>query len=263
MFKPRFLLSCLFFTAIANSYACDSSNRFQCYDNNVTLNYGYGVEENTARFSEIGVGGEALFDNNIWLNGAMDGLFTYSNSNNNQGLQQTFNNASGSSFTLRGGYAFNVDSNYNFIPYLGFNYTNTLVAYNYDSINQFVIENPSFNTSIGVISEYNIIDNKLKFRLDSGLTYSFHKAVAPGSNDDLNSLSHVDYSNYLLNFTPELQYNINNRLTMSVFSTLGFTFGGNASLPEVYYPDIATNTNQVFNNDNTYAIFGLKFGILF
>lgn len=263
MFKSRFFFSCLSFLCIANVYACDSNNIFQCYDNNVTLNYGYGVEQDTATFSQIGVGGEVLFDNNIWVNASMGGLFTYNNFNNNQGLQQTFNNASGSSFTLRGGYAFNVDSNYNFIPYLGFNYTNTLVAYNYDSINQFVIENPSFNTSIGLISEYNIIDSALKFRFDSGLTYSYHKAVAPGSNDDLNNLAHVNYSNYSLNLTPELQYNINKRLTMSIFSTLGFTFGGNASLPEVYYPDIATNTNQIFNNDNTYAIFGLKFGILF
>lgn len=263
MFKSRFLFSCLSFTAIANSYACDSSNVFQCYDNNVTLNYGYGIEENTARFSEIGVGSEVLFDNNIWINASMGGLLTYNNLNNNTGLGQTFNNFSGSSFTFRGGYGFNVASNYNFIPYVGFNYTNMLVAYNYSSINQFIIENPSFNTSVGLISEYNIIDSKLKFRFDSGLTYSFHKAVAPNSNDNLNHLMHTDYSNYLLNFTPELQYNINNRLTMSVFSTLGFTFGGNASLPEVYYPDIATNSNQVVNNDNTYAIFGLKFGILF
>lgn len=263
MFKPRFLLSCLLFSGIANSYACDSSNVFQCYDNNVTLNYGYGIEQDTATFSQIGIGSEVLFDNNIWVNASMYGLFTYNNSNNNQGLQQTFNNASGSSFTIRGGYGFNVDSNYNFIPYIGFNYTNTLVAYNYDSINQFVIENPSFNTSIGLISEYNIIDNKLKFRLDSGLTYSYHKAVTPNSNYDTNSLGHLDYSKYALNFTPELQYNINKRLTMSAFSTVGFQFGGNASLPEVYYPDFDTYSNNVINNDNTYAIFGLKFGVLF
>ncbi|HRG63128.1 MAG TPA: hypothetical protein PLP75_08950 [Burkholderiales bacterium] len=258
-----FLVLSMSYSSLCFANNIESGNIFKYYDNNLSVAYEYGTYQDTSTQSGIGISAEALFDNNLWLNGSALGLLTYDITNNNQGLNNLLQNKSGSSFTLRGGYAFNVVKDLNFIPYIGFNYSNMLVDYNYDSVQYIVFENPSFNTMLGIINEYNIIDKRLKLRLDIGLDYSVHEAVLPNSNQNLANLGHISYSYYALNISPELQYNITNRITISGSYTLGNRFAGNANPVNVYFPSINVNSANALSDSGIYNIFGLKLGVLF
>lgn len=238
----------------------ESSNIFKNYDNYIALDYQYAKVQDAASMSGIGISGEALLDNNLWLNGAAFGLLSYNADNSNRGLSILNNNTSGSSFTLRGGYSFNVARNFNFIPYLGFNYSNLLVAYNYNSTQQFIVENPSYSAMIGSMNEYNIIDNTLKFRLGTEISYSAHKAVLPNS---LDSLGHIDFNNYVFSVTPEIQYNVTSRFTVMGYYSFATKFANDNSAENVYYPSLNVNSSAVINNDSTYNSVGIKLGVLF
>ncbi|MEN9945679.1 MAG: hypothetical protein RLZZ293_65 [Pseudomonadota bacterium] len=235
------------------------ANQFQKFDNNVTINYDYATIENTARYSTIGLSVVTLLNNNIWLNANAAALLSYELGNNNQGLSNMYQNKSGSMLELKGGYSFAWD-NINLIPYLGFNYTNLLVAYNQDSSQQFIFENPSYSPMIGLNTEYIFIPQVLKGGLDTSLAYSVHKAVLPNTP---NTLGHIDYHNYNFNLTPSLQYNINSRFTMIGYYSFTRQFSGSANPPSVEYPEINVNSANVINNNQTINAFGIKFGLLF
>lgn len=257
---------CSLFTCIAATNAEDlvpNKNIFQDYDNYIAINYGQSVLQDTSSMSGIGLSGEVLFDNNIWLNASVMALLSYDLTNSNTGFNDVLQNKAGSSFTLRGGYAFNPVRDYNVIPYLGFNYTNLLVAYNYDSIQQFIFENPSYNFAIGVINEFNAIDKTLKLRLDTSLMTTHHFAVLPNSTAQDSELGHVNFYNYVFNVTPEIQYNINSRLMLSGYYSFGTIFGGSGSAPNVFFPDINTYSSDVINNSGIFNSVGVKFGVLF
>ena len=114
----------------------------------------------------------------------------------------------------------------NVTPYLGFAYNNMLIAYNYDSTQEFILENPSYSILAGANIEYVVIEKKLKLGLDTGFSYAMYKSVLPNSNT---SLGHVNYSQYLVNITPSIQYNINSLLT--VMGYYGFSVSLQEMLP--------------------------------
>lgn len=261
------LLICVALLNLPLSYASNESdfnlspsrNQFQYFDNNVTLNYNYSTTQNTSEFSTVGLGATALFDNNIWLSGNAATLLTYDLSNNNRGLSNLYQNKSGSLLSIKAGYAFTNDR-LNITPYMGVAYSNLLIAYNYDSAQQFIFENPAYSIMGGANVEYIIIPKTLKVGLDTNLNYSSHKAVIPNSSS---TLGHINYSDYLLSLSPSLQYNINSRLTVIGFYALNSKFSGSSAPQNVYYPQINVNSSNIINNDDLTSSFGIKFGILF
>jgi hypothetical protein len=261
------LLICVALLNLPLSYASNESdfnlspsrNEFQYFDNNVTLNYNYSATQNTSEFSTVGLGASALFDNNIWLSGNAATLLTYDLSNNNRGLSNLYQNKSGSLLSIKAGYAFTNDR-LNVIPYMGVAYSNLLIAYNYDSAQQFIFENPAYSIMGGANVEYIIIPRTLKVGLDTNLNYSSHKAVIPNSSS---TLGHINYSDYLLSLSPSLQYNINSRLTVIGFYALNSKFSGSSTPQNVYYSQINVNSSSIINNDDLTSSFGIKFGILF
>ena len=243
------------------AYSDDSlgGNRFVRYDNYLTIDYLYSVIQDTASIGTIGVSGEVLFKNNLWLSAQASGLVTYDVSNNNRGLYDLSQNKSGSSFLIRGGYGLNFDK-LNFIPYAGFSYNNLLVAYNYDSSQQFLIENPSYNVLLGFLSEYDLLESSMKIRVDNGISYDSHKTVMPNTS---NTLGHIDYSNYLYHLGVELQYLLSSKLTVMAYYGLSLKFAGNAEPVNVYYPQINTSSANLVDNENLINSFGIKFGVVF
>lgn len=237
-----------------------AEDQFRNFDNYLALTYQYSNVQNTANFSTVGLYGETLLENNIWLSASASGLVSYDLSNNQSGFQNVYQNKSASYFSFRGGYGFNFANFINIIPYVGVNYSNILIAYNYNSEQQFIFENPSFNTSLGAIAEFNLIPHRLKFRVDNSLTYSVHKAVFPNSEADL---GHVDYQNYVYNLGTELQYNISSLLSATLYYSLSSQFNGNARPPNIYYPQINTSSSNVVANDQLINSIGIRFGILF
>lgn len=251
---------CFFIISMPSSvFASESANQFTYFDNNVTLGYNYSIIQNNAEFSMVGINATALLHDNIWLSAAAGAVLTFDLSNNNQGLSNLNQNHSGSSLNLKAGYAFIFDT-LNVTPYLGFAYNNMLIAYNYDSTQEFILENPSYSILAGANIEYVVIEKKLKLGLDTGFSYAMYKSVLPNSNT---SLGHVNYSQYLVNITPSIQYNINSLLTVMGYYGFSSKFAGNAAPQSVYYPNIDVNSSNVINNDGIINSFGLRFGILF
>lgn len=252
--------SCLFTISVFSSvYASESANQFTYFDNNATLGYNYSVIQNNAELSMVSINATALLHDNIWLSAGAGAVLTFDLSNNNQGLSNLNQNHSGSSLNLKGGYAFIFDT-LNITPYLGFAYSNMLLAYNYDSTQEFISENPSYSILAGANMEYAVIEKKLKLGLDTGFSYAMYKSVLPNSNT---SLGHLDYSQYLISITPSIQYNINSLLTIIGYYSFSSKFAGNAAPQSVYYPTINANSSNVINNDSIINSFGLRFGILF
>lgn len=259
LFQVR-LMSFLVFVC-CGVYADDTttSNPFRLYDNYFAVDYSYSIIQDTATIGGIGVTGEALLKNNLWLSAQASGLLTYDVSNNNRGLYDLSQNKSGSSFLIRGGYSLNFDR-FNVIPYAGFSYDNLLIAYNSNSSQQFIFENPSYNMLMGFLTEYNLLENSIKLRIDNGVSYDSHKAVIPNT---LNTLGHIDYSNYLYHFGLELQYLVSSKFTVMGYYGLSSKFAGNAEPANVYYPQINTSSANVIDNDNLINSFGIKVGVLF
>ncbi len=241
------------------AFADYSKNPFQYFDNNVTIGYEQTLIQDSASLTSAELNAVALFDNNLWLDVHADALVEYDFNNNNQGLSNLYQNKSGSSFGFAVGYAFNVN-NFNIIPYWGFTYNNLLIAYNQNSMQQFIFENPSYNLKFGVNNEFILIDKILKFGLDMAVSYSVHKSVIPNTPD---TLGHMDFTNYIFNISPSLQYNLASRLTLEGYYQFSSKFAGNANPPNVYYPLINVNSSNIINNDNIMNTVGIRFGILF
>lgn len=176
-----------------------------------------------------------------------------------QGLSSLYQNKSGSNLGFKVGYAF-ILKDLNLTPYLGFAYNNILLAYNYNSTQEFIYEDPSYSVLTGINIEYIILEKKLKLGLDTGVSYAVHKSVAPNTTT---SLGHIDYSQYLFNITPSIQYNINSLLTVMGYYGFSSKFAGSATPPNVYYSSTGVNSANIISNNNIISSFGFKLGILF
>ena len=260
MFQFKTVIAALAMLATPLVEAAESTNQFQYFDNNITLNYDYSLVQDSDTQSAMGLGITALFNNNIWLSAAASSLISYGlTNNNNPGFTDLYQNKSGSKLYLKGGYAF-IFSQLNITPYLGLSYSNILVAYNANSSQQFIFENPAYTALAGVNSEYILIEKKLKFGLETGLEYTSYKSVLPNS---LTTLGHVNYTQYSLNIQPSLQYNFTSYLTLMAYYDLANKFAGTATPPSVYYSATNTNSANVISNNSLINSVGLKFGVLF
>lgn len=246
---------------IPTAFAAESSP-FQLFDNNITAGYAVASSFGNNETSSLNANGQVLFDNNVWLNLSVFTKLTLSYANSSEpGMNQTLNNSAGSRFGIQGGYAFKVNNSYNVIPHIGFAYGNQLLAINEDSIQQFIIEDPSFNYSFGVKQELILIPKKLKFATDLGYNYSTHKAVLP--NNTTGDLGHTDYDVSSLLITPELQWNVTDRLTVIGYYQYNYSYGDAPNFPNVDFSNIGVNSSQVIKNNYSQNLFGINFGFLF
>ncbi len=245
----------------SQALALDSSP-FQSFDNNVLAGVAGNSSPGNYWASTLNASGQALFDNGVWLNLLVTTKLALNFSNNaNSSISKTYNNSSGSSLDISGGYAFLFTEQYNVIPHIGFAYANQLLAVNENSIQQFIIENPSSNWSVGLKNEYIAIPSVLKFSLDLGFNYGDHQSVIPNSSDG--SLGHYNYALYTLSFSPAVQWNLTERFTMIGYYQFNYNFSNDVNPPSISYPDIEVNTNQYLMTNYIQNTLGLSVGILF
>jgi len=255
----RYLL--IFLTLAPKLFAAESSP-FQKFDNNISVGAALVSSPGNYWASALNANGQALFSNGVWLNVIASTKLSFNFANNdNSNISKTYNNSSGSNFGLSGGYAFLFANKYNVIPHVGFAYSNQLLAVNEDSIQQFIIEDPSFNWSFGVKNELIAIPNSLKLGLDLSFNYGDHRAVVPNSNDG--SLGHYNYSLYTLSVTPSVQWNFSERFTMIGYYQFNYNFSNSSNPPNISYSSMNVDSGQYLMTNYVQNILGLNFGVLF
>ena len=249
------------FSLHCNAFA--DTSPFQKFDNNFMLGASTLSSPGNYWASSLNLKGEALFDNGLWLELPASTKLTYSVDNNKDtSISKTLNNSAGSSIGLSAGYAFLIGNNYNIIPYVGFAYRNQLLAVNEDSIQQFIIEDPSFNWSVGFKNELIAIPQKLKFSVNAGFNYGSHNAVIPDSLDN-NMLGHFDYTQYTLSVSPAVQWNFSERFTLVGYYQLNYNFSDTQNIPGIPYSQMNVNTDQYLMTNYVQNILGISIGILF
>lgn len=242
-------------------FAAESSP-FQQFDNNISAGVAMVSSPGNYWASTLNANGQALFDNGVWLNLMVTTKLAFNFENNsNSSVSKTYNNSSGSSFGLSGGYAFLFDDKYNLIPYIGFAYSNQLLAVNENSIQQFIIEDPSYNWSLGVKGEWLAIPQVLKAAFDLGFNYGDHQSVVPNSGNG--SLAHYNYSLYTLSATPSVQWNFTKRITMIGYYQFNYNFSNSMSSPNVSYSNIGVDSSQYIMSNYIQNVLGINFGVLF
>ncbi len=245
---------------IASSAA--ASNPFQVFDNNITAGFYTNSSPENYTSSGLSLNGQILFDNNVWLNLLVTDQLALDYSNHsNANVSLTLNNASANSYEVMGGYAFAVGNSYNFIPHIGFSYDTQLTTVNADSIQQFIINDPSFNFSLGLKQEYILLPARLKLAADLNFASAYHQAVLPTNTEG--SLGHYDYTNYSILIKPAIQWNVTKRFTMLAFYQFSYTFGQTPNVPNIYFPNAGINTNQFLSNNYVQNSVGLNFGFVF
>lgn len=259
-FKQKSGIICL--TLIWSTFASNNSV-FQQFDNNITAGVSEIMSNQNYTATTLNVDGQVLFDNNIWLHVNAGTELAYSvNVNSNPNIAKLYNNAAGSIFAGQFGYAFQAGDRWNFIPHIGLGYSNFLAAYNENSVQQFIIEDPGINYSIGAKTELLLIPNTLKFATDLNYIYSQHHSVLP--NDfTTNTLEHQGYTINTVQIRPELQWNVTNKFTIIGYYQFATLFGGTANAADIYYPQVGVSSNQIIKNNQIQNTFGLNFGIPF
>jgi hypothetical protein len=240
----------------------NESSPFLVFDNNVSAGLALISSPGNYWASNLNANGQALFNNGLWLDLFATTKLSFNfNNNSNNNISKTYNNSSGSSFGINVGYAFLIANNYNLIPHIGLSYANQLLAVNQNSIQQFIIEDPSYNVAFGVKNEMILIPSVLKASIDLAFNIGDHSSVVPNSVDG--SLGHYDYTLYTVKVIPSIQWNITERFAMIGYYQFNYNFSNSMSSPNVEYPDIGVSSNQFLMNNYVQNTLGINFAVLF
>lgn len=240
----------------------NESSPFQRFDNNISAGIAGISSPGNYWASNLNANGQALFNNGVWLDVFATTKLSFNFDNNsNSSVSKTYNNSSASSFGLNGGYAVLINNRYNIIPHIGFYYANQLMAINENSIQQFIIEDPSYNYSMGVKNEMILIPSVLKIALDLNFNIGDHASVVPNSSDG--SLGHYNYTLFTFTANPSIQWNFSERFAVMGYYQFNYNFSNSMSAPNVDYSDVGISSNQYLMNNYVQNVLGVNFGVLF